>query len=198
MIQDEAAWLAALRAGDEAAFAELVSAYSSKIYNVALRLLNDPAEAEDVLQETFLNAYRSIGNFEGRSNLGTWLYRIATNAGLMRLRGDKGTLSLDEPLELGNGEFVPRQLVDWSQAPESELLSAEARQVMDAAIAQLPDTLRAAFVLRDIEELTGEETAEALGISLAAMKSRLHRARFFLRQRLSAYFAEQFGEKPQE
>lgn len=198
MIQDEAAWLAALRAGDEAAFAELVSAYSSKIYNVALRLLNDPAEAEDVLQETFLNAYRSIGSFEGRSSLGTWLYRIATNAGLMRLRGDKDTLSLDEPLELGNGEFVPRQLVDWSQAPEGELLSAEARQVMDAAIARLPDALRATFVLRDIEELSGEETAEALGISLAAMKSRLHRARLFLRQQLSAYFVEQFDKRPKE
>ena len=198
MIRDEAALLAALRAGDKAAFAELVSAYSPKIYNVALKLLGDPAEAEDALQETFLNAYRSIGRFEGRSSLGTWLYRIATNASLMRLRRRREAFSLDEPLELEDGELVPRQLVDWTHAPEDLLLGAEARQVMDEAIAALPDTLRATFILRDIEGLSGEETAEVLGISLAAMKSRLHRARLFLRERLSAYFAERLKENSSE
>jgi RNA polymerase sigma-70 factor (ECF subfamily) len=187
--QDEAALVAALQAGDKAAFAELVDTYSAKLYNVALRLLRDPAEAEDALQETFLSAFRAIGDFEGRSSLGTWLYRIATNASLMRLRKRRETLSLDAPLRLDDGDLVPRQLKDWSQMPEKALMSAEARQVMDEAIAELPDTLRAAFVLRDIEGLSGKETAEVLGISVAAMKSRLHRARLFLRERLSDYFA---------
>lgn len=190
MIQDEAALLAALRAGDKAAFAELVAAYSSRVYNVALKLLGDPIEAEDALQETFLSAYRAIGRFEGRSSLGTWLYRIATNASLMRLRKRREALSLDEPVELEDGASVSRQLVDWSHVPEGVLLSVEARQAMDAAIAALPGTLRATFVLRDIESLSGAETAEVLGISLAAMKSRLHRARLFLRDRLASYFAE--------
>ena len=190
MIQDEAALLAALRAGDKAAFAELVAAYSARIYNVALKLLGDPIEAEDALQETFLSAYRAIDRFEGRSSLGTWLYRIATNASLMRLRKRREALSLDEPVELEDGASVSRQLVDWSHVPEDVLLSAEVRQIMDAAIAELPDTLRATFVLRDIESLSGAETAEVLGISLAAMKSRLHRARLFLRERLANYFTE--------
>ena len=190
MIQDEAALLAALRAGDKAAFAELVAAYSARIYNVALKLLGDPIEAEDALQETFLSAYRAIDRFEGRSSLGTWLYRIATNASLMRLRKRREALSLDEPVELEDGASVSRQLVDWSHVPEDVLLGVEARQAMDAAIAALPDTLRATFVLRDIESLSGAETAEVLGISLAAMKSRLHRARLFLRERLANYFTE--------
>lgn len=198
MIQDEIALLAALQAGDKAAFAELVAAYSPQVYNVALKLLGDPAEAEDALQETFLNAYRALASFEGRSSLSTWLYRIATNASLMRLRRHQDAVSLDEPFVLPDGESLPRQLVDWSQAPESVLLSAEARRTMADAIAQLPDTLRAAFVLRDIEELSGQETAEVLGVSLAAMKSRLHRARLFLREQLSAYFAEQLANEPNE
>ncbi len=198
MIQDESALLAALQAGDKTAFAELVATYSPKVYNVALRLLGNPAEAEDALQETFLNAYRSLASFEGRSSLSTWLYRIATNASLMRLRKHRNAISLDEPIALPDGESLPRQLVDWSQAPESVLLSAEARRTMADAIAQLPDTLRAAFVLRDIEGLSGQETAEVLGISLAAMKSRLHRARLFLREQLSAYFAEQLANEPNE
>lgn len=190
MIQGEATLLAALRSGDKAAFAELVAAYSSRIYNVALKLLGDPIEAEDALQETFLSAYRAIDRFEGRSSLGTWLYRIATNASLMRLRKRREALSLDEPVELEDGASVARQLVDWSHVPEDVLLGVEARQAMDAAIAALPDTLRATFVLRDIESLSGAETAEVLGISLAAMKSRLHRARLFLRERLANYFTE--------
>jgi len=188
--QDEADLLQALRAGDKAAFAQLVTTFSPRVYNVALRLLGDPAEAEDALQETFLNAFRSLHSFEGRSSLGTWLYRIAANASLMRLRKRRESLSLDNPVALQEGESLPRQLVNWAYMPEKVLLSAEAGRIMDTAIAQLPETLRAAFVLRDILEFSGDETAEALGISLAAMKSRLHRARLFLRQQLSDYFAE--------
>src|SRR5512136_394958 len=129
------AFLEKLRAGDPAAFAQLVEENQRNVYNLALRMLNDPQEAEDVLQETFLSAYKALPGFEGRSSLGTWLYRIASNASLMRLRKKQlETPSIDEPLELEEGESLPRQFVDWSSAPEDELLSDESRRMMDAAV----------------------------------------------------------------
>jgi len=190
----EAELLANLRAGEPAVYRQLVESNSANIYNVALRLLGDEQEAEDVLQETFLSAFKAIDRFEGRSKLSTWLYRIAYNASLMRLRKRKQitAFSLDQPLrEDGEGdEQASRHLVDWSMAPDDQLLTAEARQVMDQAIAALPETLRSTFVLRDIQGLSGTETAEVLGITVQAVKNRLHRARLHLRARLSDYFAE--------
>ncbi len=184
-------FLEKLRAGDPAAFAQLVEANQRNVYNLALRMLNDPQEAEDVLQETFLSAYKALPTFEGRSSLGTWLYRIASNASLMRLRKKQPeTTSIDEPLELEEGDRLPRQFVDWSSAPEDELLSVESRRMMDAAVAELPEGLRIVFVLRDIEGLSTEETGEVLELSESAVKTRLHRARLALREKLSAYFAE--------
>ncbi|RMF33105.1 MAG: sigma-70 family RNA polymerase sigma factor [Chloroflexi bacterium] len=189
--EDEAALLSRLRAGDRAAFAYLVEVHSPHVYRVALKLLGDEQEAEEVLQETFLNAFEKIGQFEGRARLGTWLYRIATNLALMRLRKRRPlTVPLDEPFEGGDGGEMPRELLDWSRLPEEELLSAEARAEMDAAIAALPETLRSVFVLRDIEGLSIRETADVLGLSVPAVKSRLLRARLALRKRLSDYFAE--------
>jgi RNA polymerase sigma-70 factor (ECF subfamily) len=154
-------------------------------------MLNDPQEAEDVLQETFLSTYRALPDFEGRSSLGTWVYRIASNASLMRLRKKRpDAVSVDEPLELDAGDSLPRQFVDWSSLPEDELLTDEARQVMDEAVAELPESSRIVFILRDIEGLSTEETGDVLGLSEGAVKTRLHRARLGLRERLSAYFAE--------
>ena len=189
----EAELLGGLRAGDPVAYRRLVEGNSANVYNLALKLLGDEQEAEDVLQETFLNAFQAIDRFEGRSQLSTWLYRIAYNASLMRLRKHKQmtAFSLDQPLqeeEAGSG--VAHHLADWSTIPDDQLLTAEARQEMDRAIAELPETLRAAFVLRDIQGLSGAETAEVLGISVQAVKNRLHRARLRLRDRLSAYFVE--------
>jgi RNA polymerase sigma-70 factor (ECF subfamily) len=185
------ALLEKLRAGDPAAFAQLVEANQRNVYNLALRMLNDPQEAEDVLQETFLSAYKALPGFEGRSSLSTWLYRIASNASLMRLRKKRPeTTSIDEPLELEEGESLPRQFVDWSSAPEDELLSGEARRMMDEAVAELPEGLRIVFILRDIEGLSTQEAGEVLELSEAAVKTRLHRARLALREKLSAYFAE--------
>lgn len=187
--------LEALRQGDPAAYRQLVTSNSANVYNVALKLLGDEQEAEDVLQETFLSAFEAIERFEGRSKLSTWLYRIAYNASLMRLRKREQmtTFSLDRPLpgEDRAGHSVSRHLVDWSMVPDDQLLTAEARQVMDHAIAELPETLRSAFVLRDMQGLSGAETAEILGITVQAVKNRLHRARLQLRERLSEYFAEQ-------
>jgi RNA polymerase sigma-70 factor (ECF subfamily) len=183
-----------LRAGDAAAYRRFVGENSASVYSLALKLLGDEQEAEDVLQETFLSAFRALDRFEGRSKLSTWLYRIAYNASLMHLRKRERmtTFSLDQPY--GDEEqahpVAGDLLVDWSTVPDDRLLTAEARQEMDRAIAQLPESLRSAFILRDIQGLSGAETAEILGISVQAVKNRLHRARLSLRDRLSSYFAE--------
>lgn len=190
----EAELVAGLRAGEAAAFRRFVDENSANVYSLALKLLGDEQEAEDVLQETFLSAFRAIDRFEGRSKLSTWLYRIAYNASLMHLRkrDRMATLSLDQR-HGDEGQVRPvlgDLLVDWSTVPDDQLLTAEARQEMDRAIAQLPESLRATFILRDIQGLSGAETAEILGITVQAVKNRLHRARLRLRARLSDYFVE--------
>ncbi len=180
----------ALKAGEPGAFAEMVERYSGTVYNLALRLMrNDAMEAEDVLQETFISAYRALGRFEGRSRLSTWLYRIAYNAALMRLRKrELPTVSIDEPLANEEGDPIPRQLVDWGAVPEQMLLDGEMRRTLDAAVTALPESLRSVFVLRDIEGLSTAETAEILDLTETNVKVRLHRARLALREKLSAYF----------
>lgn len=182
--------VARLQAGDQAAYAQLVEEHAGKIYRLALRLMGNEADAEDVLQETFLSAFKSIDRFEARSSLSTWLYRIASNAALMRLRRkEPEQVSVDEPLERDDGELVPRQLFDFCCLPEEDLLRDEARAELNRAIEELPPSLRSVFVLRDIEGLSTEETAEALDLSVSAVKSRLMRARLKLRERLSLYFS---------
>ena len=168
----------------------MVERYSGVVYNLALRLMrNDPMEAEDVLQETFISAFRALDRFEGRSLLSTWLYRIAYNAALMRLRKrELTTVSIDEPRETEEGDPIPRQLVDWGAVPDQVLLNRELRAALDVAVAALPETLRSVFVLRDIEGLSTAETAAILDLTETNVKVRLHRARLALRERLSAYF----------
>jgi len=168
----------------------MVERYSGTVYNLALRLMrNNPMEAEDVLQETFISAFRALDRFEGRSQLSTWLYRIAYNAALMRLRKrELPTVSIDEPIENEEGDPMPRQLVDWGAGPDQVLLNGELRKALDAAVAALPETLRSVFVLRDIEGLSTADTAAVLDLTETNVKVRLHRARLALRERLSAYF----------
>ena len=191
---DEAELVEGLQAGDPAAYRAFVDANSANVYNLALKLLGDEHEAEDVLQETFLSAFRAIERFQGRSKLSTWLYRIAYNASLMHLRKRERmtTFSLDQPYgdEEHEGQSPTRHLVDWSAVPDDLLLTAEARQEMDRAIAELHESLRSTFVLRDIQGLSGAETADVLGITVQAVKNRLHRARLKLRGQLSSYFSE--------
>ena len=172
----------------------MVARYSGTVYNLALRLVDDSQEAEDVLQETFLSAFRAIGRFEGRSQLGTWLYRIAYNAALMRLRKRGAPMtSLDEPLVNEDGDAEPRQLVDAGALPDEILLTAELRSELNRALATLLPTLRSVFVLRDIEGLSTAAAAEVLGLSITNTKVRLHRARLALREQLGAYFAGTAG-----
>lgn len=189
--------LEALKNGDRAEFARLVDTYSNQIYHLALKMLNDSQDAEDVLQETFFKALRSISTFEGRSSLFTWLYRIAVNESLMLLRKRRPTvISMEEEREDLEGESEPVEVVDWCCLPEQELVSAETRRFLDQAAQRLSPALRAVFVLRDTEGLSVRETAESLGISEVAVKTRLLRARLRLREELSAYFGARMTEKP--
>jgi RNA polymerase sigma-70 factor, ECF subfamily len=182
--------VAAAKSGRQDAFAQIVEQHSGTVYNLALRLMKDPHEAEEVLQETFISAFRALAKFEGRSQLSTWLYRIGYNAALMRLRKRQTpTESLDEPLITESGEQLPRELVDWGSIPDDLLLNAELRTVLNAALDTLPESLRSIFVLRDIEGLSTAEAAEALGLTETNAKVRLHRARLALRERLTEYFA---------
>jgi RNA polymerase sigma-70 factor, ECF subfamily len=184
--------VAAAKAGRQDAFAEIVERHSPVVYNLALRLVKDPHEAEEVLQETFISAFKALPRFEGRSQLGTWLYRIGYNAALMRLRKRRPpTDSLDEPVTTEEGDSLPRELVDWASIPDELLLNREIRTVLDAALDTLPESLRTVFVLRDIEGLSTAETAAALGLTETNTKVRLHRARLALRERLSGYFAHE-------
>nr|MBN1229019.1 sigma-70 family RNA polymerase sigma factor [Anaerolineae bacterium] len=181
----------ALRAGDRAAFARVVSLYADRLYNLALKLTGDSLEADDVVQEALISAFKNIRHFEGRSHISTWLYRITHNAAMMRLRKKRvDTVSMDAPLQLDSGDMVPRQFFDWCCLPEKELVSSETAAYMEAAIQQLPEPLKEVFVLRDIEGLSTAETGEVLDLSIPAVKSRLHRARLFLREQLSEYFAD--------
>jgi RNA polymerase sigma-70 factor, ECF subfamily len=188
----------ALQAGDRAAFARLVETYSPQVYRVALKILNDEQDAEDVLQETFIKALRALPEFEGRSNLSTWLYRIAVNEALMlvRKRGKASMVSLEAEVEGEEDQAEPPiQIVDWCCLPEGDFMTAEAREFLNQAVQGLTPALRAVFVLRDVQGLSVRETSEALGVSETAVKTRLLRARLKLREALSGYFSGVLSER---
>ncbi len=180
-----------LQTGDRAEFARLVDAYSGPVYRLGLRMLGNEPDAEDVLQNTFLSAWTHLPEFEGRSSVSTWLYRIAANEALMLLRRKRPEIHLEHTdAQDSSGDLTPSQFLDWSGLPEDQLLSGEAKQQIDAAIQALPDLLRLVFVLRDVEGLSIKETAEALDLSETNVKTRLLRARLRLREQLSAYYSE--------
>ena len=177
--------------GDYQAFESLVTRYESKVYRLAVRMLRNPQDAEDALQETFIQVFRGLPGFEGRSQFSTWLFRLATNVCLMRIRHRETEPSKLLPLE----DYLPKleegetpHITDWADRPEDVLLSKESREKMMEALDKLPPEYRAVFILRDIEGFSNVETGESLGISVAAVKSRLHRARLALRGMLSGYF----------
>lgn len=194
-MSSESALLERAKQGDQAALVEIIAAHQGRVYNVALRMCGNIEDAEETLQETFLNVLKALPRFEGRSQLATWLYRIASNACLSRRRhgaSQPETFAVDETDETDEeGDFTPQFFVDWSHAPEEELLSAELQAVMAEAITQLPPALRIVFIWRDLEGLSIQETAEVLGLSEGTVKVRLHRARLKLRELLSSYFATQ-------
>jgi len=174
--------------GDKKAFAELVSTYSDRIYNLALRILRNREDAEDVLQETFLAVLKKLDTFDGRSSFFTWIYRIATNASLMKLRKKKLTFA-EVPENPDLGRRHDEQLyVDWSQDPLFNIQNEEIKKTIDTAIGQLSDIYRGVFILRDIEQLSITETSNILNISEENVKIRLRRARFFMRDKLSEHY----------
>ncbi|MCU1335934.1 MAG: polymerase, sigma-24 subunit, subfamily [Bryobacterales bacterium] len=186
---DESTLVAQAKAGDQNAFSELVKGYERKIYRLAKNITRNDEDAEDVLQDAFLKAYEHLDSFKGDSKFYTWIVRIAVNEALMRLRKRKTDRSvpLDEPVELGE-ETVTREIAVWEDNPEQRYSKEEWRHILDEAVDTLKPDFRTVFVLRDIEELSTEETAETLGISIPAVKSRLLRARLALRERLTRQF----------
>jgi RNA polymerase sigma-70 factor (ECF subfamily) len=193
---DEADLLARIRAGDKAACGLCVEHHSNSLYRLALRLVENEAEAEDVVQETFLRAFKAIEAFEGRSSLGTWLYRITYNTAMMRLRKkEPDTISVDASITTADGDTIPRQLYDWCCLPEEDYGSLEARRELEAAIKALPPLYKPVFHLRELEGLSTAETAQVLDVSVEVVKTRLHRARLWLRERLAEYFTEYAAAK---
>lgn len=186
---DETALVEKARQGDTAAFSELVAKYERKIYRLARHITNNDEDAEDVLQEAFLKAYSHLESFEGNSKFSTWLTRIAVNEALMKLRKRKTsrTVSIDEEVDTGE-DVVVREFADWEEGPEQRYSREELREILDSAVSSLRPAFRSVFVLRDIEDLSTEETAEALNLSIPAVKSRLLRARLQLRDKLTKFF----------
>jgi RNA polymerase sigma-70 factor (ECF subfamily) len=178
-----------LRGGDTAALEGLMERLAPRVYRLALGITRNEADAEEVVQDVFLSLFRKIDGFEGRSALGTWIYRITVNTALIKRRGKRVELEvfLEDHVptfrEDGHREGDRAMLLaDWSATPEEELLSGETRAAVRRLIAGLPDPYRVVLLLRDLEGLSNEETAEVLGESVASVKSRLHRARMALRE----------------
>ena len=186
---DESALVARAREGDARAYNELVNRYERKIFRLAKHITQNDEDAEDVLQETFLKAFEHLPDFQGQSKFYTWLVRIAVNESLMKLRKRKSDRSvpLDEPVDTGE-DTVAREIAVWEENPEDRYSREEIGHILDEAVDGLKPAFRTVFVLRDIEELSTEETAEALGISIPAVKSRLLRARLQLREKLTRFF----------
>jgi len=186
---DESVLLAQSREGDTRAFAELVRRYEGKIFRLAQHITQNREDAEDVLQETFMKAYEHLEQFKGDSKFYTWIVRIAVNQALMKLRRRKTdkSVSLDEQIDTGEDTIV-REIAAWDEDPEQQFSREELGDILDKAVQSLDPPYRSVFVLRDIDELSTEETAEALGLSVPAVKSRLLRARLQLREKLTRYF----------
>jgi RNA polymerase sigma-70 factor (ECF subfamily) len=177
---------------DFAAFEELLARYEDKVYRLAFRILRNETDAKEILQETFVQIWRKLDTFKGDSQFGSWVYRIATNAALMRLRSHRRHPEVStEELPIGYldnyGAPVPAG-ENWAKRPDDELQSSELRKHIQSAVDSLPDIYRTVFVIRDVEGLSTEETAEALGISVPTVKTRLHRARIALRDAIGGYF----------
>lgn len=187
---DEKQLIAKAKNGDRAALSQLVNTYSERIYNLALRILRNREEAEDILQETFLTVIEKLHTFDGRSSFFTWIYRIATNASLMLLRKKKMVFQQINDDPDFQGSIESRVFVDWTQDPSLNMMDSETKRKIDEAINKLSDIYRSVFILRDIEGLSIKETAEILSITEENVKIRLRRARQFLRDELSGYFEE--------
>jgi len=186
---DEAKLVERAKQGDLDAFTTLVNRYDGKILRLTQHITGNREDAEDALQEAFLKAFSHLKQFQGDARFYTWLVRIAVNESLMKLRKRKtaNTVSLDEPIETDD-DSLPREVAAWDPNPEERYQQQELRDILDRTVASLPPIFRTVLVLRDLDHLSTEETAEALNLSVPAVKSRLLRARLQLREKLSKYF----------
>ena len=188
---DEQVLVQAAREGNIGAFEELVKRYDRNVFRIANHITQNREDAEDVVQDAFLKAYQNLKQFQGQSKFYTWLVRIAVNEALMRLRRRRPErmVSLDEDIKTDE-DSMPREVADWAPNPEQLYTQAELKDILGKTIQGLPPSFRTVFVLRDVEGLSTEETADALELSVPAVKSRLLRARLQLRERLNKYFKQ--------
>jgi len=183
--------------GDNRAFDELVLRYRDRVYRLSHKILRHEDDAAEALQDAFLSAYRGLPNFKRESRFSTWLYRIATNASLMKLRRRReGHISYEQS-QGAHGDAEPLAIADWSAQPLEELLDAETRELLEREVHHLPPNEREVFVLRDIMEQSNADVAAELGLSVAAVKSRLHRARLHLRDRINRHFRDRLTRPPE-
>lgn len=186
-IDDEAALVAEARGGNTSCFETLVKRYERKIYRLAKNIARNESDAEDVTQEAFFKAFEHIEDFKGESRFYTWLVRITVNQALMKLRKCRpGQVSLDDPIATEEGS-IPWEIEDWGPTPEEKYSQNELAEILSATISELHPRLRVVFQLRDVENLSTEETASLLRISVSAVKSRLLRARLALREKLNRF-----------
>src|ERR1700722_8335364 len=186
--EDESLLVSAAKGGDITAFEELVNRYERKIFRLAMNITQNREDAEDVMQEAFLKSYKNLDRFQGDSRFYTWLVRIAVNEALMKLRKRRpNQVSIDEPLT-DDDDSVFREIEDWGPSPEKKFAQTELNEILNSVIGELDPIFRVVFLLRDVESVSTEETAQILGVSVAAVKSRLLRARLKLRQKLNKYF----------
>jgi RNA polymerase sigma-70 factor, ECF subfamily len=190
----ELALVQAAQRGDVGAFEQLIKKYDRNVFRIAQHITQNREDAEDVVQDAFLKAYQKLDQFQGNSKFYTWIVRIAVNEALMKLRKRKSDklVSMDEDVETDEGT-ITREFADWSPNPEQQYNQAELNDILSRTIQGLPASFRTVFVLRDVEGLSTEETAEMLGLSVPAVKSRLLRARLQLRERLSRHFKSKKG-----
>jgi len=188
-IDEEAAIVAQARLGNTSAFNELLRRYERKIFRLALHITQNREDAEDVLQESFLKAFEHLDQFQGQSKFYTWIVRIAVNQALMKLRKRKAdrSVSLDDTIDTGE-DNISREIAAWDENPEQKYSREELQRILTSAIDSLAPIYRAVFVLRDIDGLSTEDAAEALELSIPAVKSRLLRARLQLREKLTRFF----------
>jgi RNA polymerase sigma-70 factor, ECF subfamily len=180
--------------GSGDAFTELVRRYEDTVYKFSYKVCRDREKAEETLQDTFISVYRKLGSFDGKSKFSTWLYTVVTNNCLMKRRRSKRSElvesleSYDHPGEEGGPGGRHIEIARWNETPADLLVNKELRNILEKTIKKLPEDYRVVFVMRDIEEKSNEETARILGLSVEATKSRLRRARAFLRAQLDPYF----------
>ncbi len=182
--------------GEPRAFDELVRRYQDKVFRLCFKILRHEEDAAEALQDAFLSAFRGLKNFKAESTFSTWLYRIATNAALMKYRRRRDGHVSYEQSQGAIEDAEPMAIADWSTQPLDDLLDAETREILSQEVQRLPDNEREVFVLRDIMEQSNEQVARELGLTVAAVKSRLHRARVHLRDRVNRYFKDKLARKP--